>query len=377
MPTSNSKTKFYLPILIFFILLLLIIFNFTSKTFKKEPETIKIGAILPLTGPASSFGQYVKEGIDLALEEINKKPNSRRLQVIFEDSKGNPSDAISAYNKLVNIEKSFIIIAALSSVASAIQPLATKTQTVQIYIDVVKPGVADGNWTFRFYPEVNQTAGLLAKFALSKGYRKAFILAINDAYGEASFFTFKRIIEEGGGIIIGNETYDVKQSDFRSIATKIKNYEKRIDVIYLNGYGSAFAQCLKQIREAGIQTPIVADVALGLPENQLLAGDAAEGVYYVDISIPDFFREKFKNKYGKDPSSDAAYSYDVLMILNSIINDTQNSTVNVHLIRDYLRNLKDYQGVTGKITMTPTGDAKLSFSIFQIKNKKPHLEYRE
>jgi len=89
----------------------------TTPTIK---EPIKIGAILPLSGPVSIFGNWIKEGIDLALKDIN----TNRIKVIYEDSKLDAKEGVSAFNKLVDVDGAKIIITAMSLVTVPLIPIA-------------------------------------------------------------------------------------------------------------------------------------------------------------------------------------------------------------------------------------------------------------
>lgn len=366
-----NKRKIWLIVLAVIIIAAIFVGIYLTQKPSQKEQVIKIGAILPLTGPAASFGQYVKEGIDLAIEEINTKSNIKFL-ILYADSKNDPKEAVSEYNKMVLIEKPSVVIAALSSVASALAPLASSTNTVQIYVDVAKPGVADGKYSFRIYPEANGTAGVIAEFVTdSLKVTKAAVIHINDDYGMASLDVFKRKFEASGGKVVFVESYQLLQKDFRDILTKLKSVEPAPDVIYLNGYGPSFVKAVKQIKELGLNALLVADVALGLPENLKGAGEAAEGAYFVDTNMSSEFIEKFMHKYGKEPSSDAGYAYDIIRILYKIAQESPKFTS--ENISEKLRGLKEFPGVTGLITMKPNGDAELRFAVRQIIQGKPVL----
>ena len=339
-------------------------------------QVIKIGAILPLTGPASSFGQYVKEGIDLSVEEINKKNTPFKFHIIYEDSKNQPKEAVAAYNKMLAIEKPYVVIAALSSVASALAPLAPKNKTVLLFVDVAKPGVADGIFSFRLYPEASGTAGVISRFAaLYLRAKRAGVIYINDDYGLASLKVFTKKFQSLGGKVIFTESYMLTQKDFKDIMIKLKNINPPPDVVYLNGYGPAFVKAVRQYREIGVQATLVADVAMGLPENLSQAGNAAEGVYFVDAEISPSFINLFRQRYGKDPSSDAAYAYDAIRILYKIRKEIPEWKPDY--IRKALKKIKNFPGVTGPITFKPSGDAQLHFIVKKVINGKPvKVEWR-
>jgi branched-chain amino acid transport system substrate-binding protein len=335
---------------------------------KPEGKVIKIGAILPLTGPAASFGEYAKDGIDLAVEEINKSSNLK-FAVVYEDSKGQPKEAIAAYNKILATEKPAVVIAALSSVASVLSPLASSTNTILVLVDVAKPGVADGVNSFRIYPEANGTAGVIARFAANRlRARTAAVLYIDDAYGLASLDVFQKTFAQRGKTVF-TDSYSISQRDFRDIIARLKSVTPRPDVVYLNGYGPAFVNAMRQLKEANLPIQLIADVAAGLPQNLAQAGSAAEGIYFVDANIPSQFVNSFRRKFGKEPSSDSAYAYDAIKILHKVA--TEVDKWDVASIRVRLKSLKAYPGIVGPITIRQNGDAELQFVVKRVVHGKP------
>lgn len=333
---------------------------------KQEEKVIKIGAILPLTGPGASFGQYVKEGIDLAVNEIFKK-DKVKINIYYEDSKNQPKVGLSAYNKLISMEKLPVVIVALSSVASALSPLASKTKTVQIYVDVAKPGVTDGEYTFRIYPEAHGTAGVIAKFSRKfLAAKTAAIFHIDDSYGLASKDIFVRLFEEQGGKVIFEERYSISQREFKSSILKLSNLPFKPDVIYLNGYGQSFVILAKSLRTLYPDIQLVADVAFGLPENFKSLGNLAEGSYYVDIDLSDEFVKSFEETYNKEPSSDAAFAYDIIYILYNIYKT--NKQFNVKILQKSLKRI-NYFGAVGPITINKEGNANLKFVVKKVLKK--------
>jgi len=338
---------------------------------KKEPETIKIGAILPLTGPGAVFAQYIKEGIDLAAEELSR--NSQvPLTILYEDSKNQPKEGISAYNKLNFIEKPPVVIVALSSVAKALAPLAEQSNTIQVYIAVAIPDITDGKYTFRVYPEAYGMAGVMARYNATRlGAKTAAVIYINDDFGRVSLEAFKKEFETYGGRVVFAESYELMQTDFRPQITKLRNIRPAPDIIYLNGYGPAYGAIVRQLRELQISSQVTADMTLGLPNTLEQVGNASEGAYFVDGKMSSDFVIKFKQKYGKNPSSYAGYAYDIVNTLHTVAKKKGQFTPDA--IRKGLHEVKNYNGVMGNITIQANGDSNLEFVVKQIKNGYPTL----
>jgi branched-chain amino acid transport system substrate-binding protein len=334
-------------------------------------EVIKIGAILPLTGPGAIFAQYIREGMELAVHELSES-SKVRLKILYEDSKTQPKEGVSAYAKLVATERPPVVIVALSSVAKALSPLAEKDNIIQVYIAVAIPGITDGKYRFRVYPEAYGMAGVMARYnATNLRAKTSAVIYINDDFGRVSLQAYQREFEARGGRVVFSESYEPTQTDFRPQIAKLKNVDPVPDVIYLSGYGPAYGTVVKQLKELGVKSQLTADMTLGLPNTLEQVGPAAEGAYFVDGRMSSDFVAKFKKKYGKEPTSYAGYAYDIINILFTIAENKGSFTVDT--IREGLIGVKNYQGVMGNITIQPNGDSNLEFVVKKIIDGHPQL----
>jgi len=368
-----KNKKILIPLIL--ILLAVIIVGIIIYPTKKEPEVIKIGAILPLTGPGAIFAQYIKEGLDLATEKINTT-SSIPISIIYEDSKNQPKEGISAYEKLASTEKVPVVIAALSSVAKALAPLAERKKIVQIYIAVAIPNITDGKYTFRIYPQAHGMAGVMARYnATHLKAKTSAVVYINDDFGRISFEEYTKEFKAHGGKIVFAESYELQQTDFRSLIAKLKNVQPPPDVIYLSGYGLSYGVFVKQLKELGVKSQLTADMTLGLPNTLEQVGNAAEGAYFVDGKISPDFINIFKQKYGKEPTSYSGYAYDIVNILAKIIKEEKKITPEV--IAQGLLKIRDYPGAMGSITIQTDGDSNLEFVVKQIKNGRTVLVWEK
>ena len=336
-----------------------------------QQKAVKIGAILPLTGPGSVFAQYIKAGLDLALEEINEEEDFE-FQIIYGDSKNQPKEALGVYNKLVTIEKVPVVIVALSSVAKALAPLATSTGTVQLDIAVAVPGVADvSEYVFRIYPEAHGMAGVMSRFAIDELKAKtAGVIYINDDFGRSSYEIYKEIFESLGGKVVFSESYELTQADFRSQISKLKATSP--DCIYLSGYGIAYGAIVRQLNELGVQYQLTADMTMGLPNTLEQAGKASEGAYFVDGNMSEWFSAKFSQRYNKNPTSYAGYAYDILGLLRKVLKESSNEFT-ADSVRDALLRTSNFPGAMGNITILPNGESNLRFVVKRIENGVPVL----
>ncbi len=121
----------------------------TAGTCRAEPAMLKVGAILPLSGPASGIGDTMKAGLVLAEREINARQNELKIEVRFEDTRSETKNAVSAFKRLVDVEGVEIIFTVVSGAAMALKPLAER-QRVFLFANVAHPAITqDSSYILR------------------------------------------------------------------------------------------------------------------------------------------------------------------------------------------------------------------------------------
>lgn len=295
---------------------------------KAESNSVKIGGIFPLSGQVAVYGVECKNGVDLAIEEINAAGgiNGKPIVLVSEDDEGNPDKTVNAFKKLSTKDGVKIVIGSLTSgCTQAITTLSQASKVVQIAPAATAPAITDaGDFIFRacFIDPFQGTVG--GKFAAETlGKKRAAILYdIGNDYSVGLADNFKIAFTKAGGSIVSEESYATNDKDFNAQLTKIKNANP--DVVYLPDYYGTVALIAKQLRAQGINVPMVgADGWDGLTSN---AGDEVLGGYYsnhyaVDSTEPAVkkFVESFRAKYNKDPNSFAALGYDCVYLIRDAI----------------------------------------------------------
>ena len=323
---------------------------------KAESNSVKIGGIFPLSGHVAVYGVECKNGVDLAIEEINAAGgiNGKPVVLVSEDDEGNPDKTVNAFKKLSTKDGVKVVIGSLTSgCTQAITTLSQASKVVQIAPAATAPAITDaGDFIFRacFIDPFQGTVG--GKFAAETlGKKRAAILYdIGNDYSVGLADNFKIAFTKAGGSIVSEESYATNDKDFNAQLTKIKNANP--DVVYLPDYYGTVALIAKQLRAQGINVPMVgADGWDGLTSN---AGDEVLGGYYsnhyaVDSTEPAVkkFVESFRAKYNKDPNSFAALGYDcVYLIRDAIVAAGAEDSI---AVRDALAKT-DGDYVTGHLT---------------------------
>lgn len=348
-------------------------------------KPIKIGAILPLTGNAVQYGQESREGIELAVEEINQAGGikGRKIEIVYEDSINDSMKGIDAYRKLNDINKVRIYLITLSNVALAVGPLAQGDRNILFTIGSASPRIGQtGDFVFRNNVDSFAEAKKMAEFAYNVlGYRRVASLMVNSDGGQIYTEQFKEAFEGLGGKVLFSENYGLAESDYRTYLLKIKVVEP--EAIYILDRVKGMAEVLKQAKELGLGIPYLG--AYAIESNKLLGlmgKEILEGlIYTTSVYDPDSsellvkeFNEKSKARYGHKAEYFSALGYDSVKILAEVMKrcDEPEDTI---CVRDGLFAIS-HQGITGETSFNEIGDAKKPIVFKIIKNGK-FVPYKE
>ena len=330
-------------------------------------NVIKIGALLPMSGPGSYFGAQDKQGIELALEQINKTGiKGVKLEIQYEDSACSPLPATQAAKRLLEQYKPDVVIGEECSDATlAIMPLMAQAKVPFLNagsssIRVTEPG---NPWTFRIMPnEVMQGVDIATNAYQRLNARTAVLLYENTNAGIGNAKVFNETFTKHGGKILADIGFGRDVNDFTAIATRIAGLGK-VDVIptyTLEGQGLKITQALAQ---AGVtKGGGGAAIQLGtiwLPFGfEQKAGKASVG--YVRIvqfdptdkrEIVRNFIQAFKAKYNQDPTHLHAHAYDQIILIADVI---ARGAKDAQSIRDGFAATKGFSGVTGSVEFDKT-----------------------
>jgi branched-chain amino acid transport system substrate-binding protein len=327
-----------------------------------QDKTIKIGALFPMSGPGAYFGAQDKQGVELALEQLNKEGvNGYKFAIQYEDSACSPLPASQAAKRLIDQYKPDVIIGEECSDATlAIMPIIEQAKTPMINAGSSALKITDpGNpYTFRIMPnEVMQGVDIATQAYNKLNARTAVLLYENTNAGIGNAKVFKDTFEKLGGKIVADIGFGRDVNDFTSIATRIAGVGK-VDVIptyTLEGQGLKITQALAQ---AGVvKGGDGAAIQLGtiwLPFGfEQKAGKAALGyVRIVQFDPTDprdmvkNFVSSFKAKFNADPTHINAHAYDQILLIGDVV---KRGAKDAQSIRDQLAATKSFVGVTGSV----------------------------
>ena len=334
-----------------------------------QERVIRIGVVMPISGPASYFGVMGKEGIDLALEQLKAGVNGHRLQVQYEDSACSPLQATNTVKRLLEQFKPHIVIGEECSDASlAIAPILEQAKVVQLNAGSVTMKLTESGYkyVFRIFPNAEQQSLPLAKVAYGQlKARTAVILHEKTNAGIDNADGFEQPFVAMGGKVLAKIDFGRDVNDFTAIATRIASLGK-VDVLptfALEGQTVRLSQALAQariVKGGGGNAVQMGSIWLPYGFDQK-AGQSSEG--YVRIvqfdptetrKVVQDFIKLFRAKYGADkvPTHINAHAYDAL---NLVAEAVRRGATDTESIRERFTKMKDVEVTTGKITFDAKG----------------------
>jgi branched-chain amino acid transport system substrate-binding protein len=353
-----------------------------------EDKIIKIGGLLPMSGPGSYFGAQDKQGIELALDEINRVGVAGyKFEVKYEDSSCSPLPATQAAKRLLEQYKPDVVIGEECSDATlAIMPLMEQAKVPLLNagsssIRITEPG---NPWTFRIMPnEVMQGVDIATQAFRRLNARTAVLLHENTNAGIGNAKVFNDTFTKLGGKVLADIGFGRDINDFTSIATRVAAIGK-IDVIptyTLEGQGLKITQALAQAgvtRGGGGQSIQLGTIWLPLGFEQK-AGKAAVGyIRIVQFDPTDQrplvrnFIDAFKAKYNQEPTHLHAHAYDQIALIADTV---KRGAKDAESIRAGLAATKTFSGVTGSVEFDKTNQNEKMDTVHYVETL-PDLSWR-
>ena len=346
-----------------------------TKT-KKEPEVIQIGAILPMTGDAAKYGVWAKNGMEMAVDEINKAGgiNGKKLKLEIQDSKTSPTEAVNAMHFFLTASRPVAVFTTLTSVSKALIPI-TENKEIILFANSTLPGITEGGkYIFRNVSNLSGDVRVAAEYCINKlGKKPIGIIWRNDDFGVWGSNKFKQLYQNQGGKITGSESFDPMTNDFRSHIAKLA--KGKPEIVYVLAYSEA-GLFIKQARESGYKWQFIGITTLGDPEVSRIAGNALDGTIFTESAFDSnadkelirAYQMKYQKRYGEKSEVWAATFYDAVKIFAFA---ARKGGTDSGKLREALINIKDYPGISGNTTFLPNGDVIKPVNLKTIKNGKP------
>jgi branched-chain amino acid transport system substrate-binding protein len=338
---------------------------------------IKIGAVTCLTGELSTFGVSSKQGADLAVGEINGTGGvlGQPIDLIVEDNGSKAGETATIFRKFVSQDKVAAILGDLTSSATMEgAPIAQDAKIPMLTPSATNVAITKvGNYIFRSCFVDPFTGRIMAKFALDqlKAKRAIVITDVKQDYSVGLTEAIRQYFVANGARILTELSYSSGDTNFRTQLTEVRVAHP--DVIFLPGYYTEAALILRQAKQLGIDCPFVGGEGWDSPVLIQIAGKSADGNYYTDhFSANDpsprvqKFVQEYRAKYGSIPDALAALWYDGARLMAQALQ--RAGSADPEKIRDALAGTRDFEGVTGRISIDENRNAAKPGVILKIEN---------
>lgn len=343
-------------------------------------ETIKIGAILAVTGPASFLGGPEMRSLKMLVDEVNASDmaGGHTIELIVKDSGANSEKAVSFAKQLIEEERVFAIIGpSTSGETFKIKKLCDRSKTIliscgsaELIVNPVAPFV------FKTAPSDSLAARKIFTAMQSMDIEKIAVLTGNTGFGKAGKKQITDIAPQYGIEIVEAEVYDKKATDLSAIVAKIKA-NKDVEAVINWSIVPAQSIIAKNIRQIGWDVPLFQSHGFANIKYVKAAGAAAEGIIFpasrliIAESLPagprkDFlmkYKTAYETRFKEDVSTFGGHSYDAMMILAKAIAEVGPDKKKV---RAAIENMKGYFGTAGEFNFSAEDHSGLQIDAFTM-----------
>jgi len=344
-------------------------------------DTIKIGAILAVTGPASFLGAPEAKTLDMMVADINNKGGikGKKIELIIKDSGASPEKAVSFAKQLIEEDKVLAIIGpSTSGETMKIKSVAEEGKTILMSCaaaEVIVNPVA--KYVFKT-PQMDKDAVIkIFEYMNSMKLTKAGVLSSNTGFGKAGKEQLEKLAAAHGISVVASESYDSKATDLTAEVTKVK--AAGAEAIINWSIEPAQSIVIKNAKQIGFKGPIFQSHGFGNIKYVEAAGEAAEGVIFpagrllvADVlpashpqkAVLAKYKKDYESKYKEDASTFGGHAYDALVILTKAIEKA--GSADKEAVRNAIEGLKGVVGTGGVFNFSAQDHNGLDINAFEM-----------
>lgn len=298
----------------------------------QENDTIRIGAVLPMTGTMAGQGSSIKSGLQIAIEELNNNSNIK-YELLVEDVASEQKNVLNAYRKLKNNNVS-IFVTTGSAFSLALKPSVIKDDNL-IFCVASHPDITAGG-DYNIFKVGNSSVDeslAISQYVSSQESNKTVLFYPNTEYGIPFYETIRKSSDN-----ILSIKYDESDLNYRNIVNKALS--EKPSIIVAIGFTKSLGLIIKELRDSGYSGPIISNTGFASTDVQNTAGDAKKGVIYVDYKIGESINTikrdsiSLKNE-GINFSSICFLAYSIPYFINKAVSSTQK--IDTKLISNEIR----------------------------------------
>lgn len=347
-------------------------------------EPFVIGAATAQTGAIAPFDQPAIAGLEVAIEEINADgglDGTHQVELKSQDTRSDAAQTVVAAQELIDGGADLLVVPCDGDLALAGGPVGQDAGVPTVSICSSVPILPDEIGDYYFGNSYGDNAGsaVLAQYAIDEGYQTGYWLKSPDTvYTNKVPEYWGEAFEELGGEVVGSDSFTVGQQDFSAIVTGISQISPAPDVIMTSAYEPDFPAFIRQLRAAGVDSPVIGSDGIDTP-TILDLGESVEGLVHNSSGLPEpgtplgDFYDTFKKSEGSQPESVySAVGADLIKVLDAAI--ASAGSTEPQALRDAIVELEDVEGYTGPITYAGTNGTPIKqITLVRVEDGKREL----
>ena len=346
-----------------------------------EGSTIRVGMVLPVTGPGADAGRFALDGAKLALKAVNAAGGvlGKPLELVTEDDQTTNPGAVLAFSKLASQPD---IVAFLGSIRStqnhAMAPDILKTAKPVCFGGTDPVLTQMGNpWLFRFRPNDSYSARVIADFGIGTLGKKTWaVVHSTDAFGTSGAKALTAALQAAGATVALDQGYTNQSQDFTPVVLALRQAGAEVIGSYFT-FENDLGIFGRQLRQLGVSLPWVGSPSITNVTALKLAGPALYGTYgvadYAEASSDAAmaFGKLYRDTTRREPDNQSSWTYDAVTVLAKAINAAGNS--DPQAIREALLAVKGHAGAEGTYSFDQKGDGLHGYNVVQ--NQKGRMAF--
>ncbi len=367
----------------------------TTQRKKLKSYEFLLGAVLPLSGPLSQYGQEVLNGIRIGMEQISEYAPRPTIGLVVKDTEDDQKQLIIELDDLLEDYRPVAVLGPLLTKNLKIVAPAADARDIVFFTPTATYSEVQRLGRSLFNAGVNHrelVQDVAEQAIVRSGWKRLCILAPQDAYGNEMLRVFVDEITRLGGELIASDTYNAKDNDFGPAIKRLKaadlnkygklttsakkgksakNYTPGFDAIFVPGDVEKVALLAGQLHFHGMAVPILGTNALNSPELLRIGGRSVEGALFADSFFVDSpnpvvrnFVDRYRARFHEAPTAFAAQAYEATqLILEAILKGARTGKA----IRERLQAIRNVQGLSGPLSMNPMGYLERRYALIQVK----------
>jgi branched-chain amino acid transport system substrate-binding protein len=312
-----------------------------------QAETIKLGGILPLTGPGALIGTAEMRGVQFAIDAANRQGGIRgtQIEVQFEDNQAKPDQSVLSFNKLTDLQHVPVIFTGYSGPTLAMAPLATRKKVLLVNAGAQADALAKASpYLINTLPTIGDEIAVLSKWLITEGKKRGVVMFENDAAGMAGRDDYLKSFPGAGGTLLAQEATQFGQTDFRPALLKLADAKPDVMLVAIT---AGLLQMAQEYKQLDLKFTVAGTTFFADPAT--IADPSSTGFVHTQLRIdaPPDLAAQFKAKYGTDMEFFAKQYYNAAQVVLTAIDKVleEKKPVTGESLHDAVFEVRKFQGL--------------------------------